>query len=468
MADRDLAFSSLSDVADRLDRRDVSSVELTEASLARIAQVDSHLNAFITVLADAAMDAARAADDKRQRGERGRLLGVPIALKDLFNTARVRTTGGARVLAENVPNEDATVVRRLREAGAVILGKTNMMEFAYGYPHPDFGETRNPWGLDRTAGGSSGGSAAAVCAGLAYGALGSDTGGSIRSPAAYCGLSGLKPSYGRVSRHGVLPLSWSLDHVGPLTRSSRDAAIMLDAIAGFDPLDHASANVPHHPTLATIDGDVRGLKIGVVDELFQRYVDPEVRAVALAAVDQLRGLIGQIESVAPPHLDLVMPVITPIVQAEAASYHRRTLATQAADYSAEVRDNLRLGAMIPAIDYIDAQRLRSWIRDGIEEALRSYDVLIFPTQPIVAPLIGAYQTAESLSDDVLDVEIGHTGIANLTGHPALSVLAGFTDAGLPVGLQLTGRMFDEATILRLGHAFESATQWNLKRPPEVG
>ena len=268
------------------------------------------------------------------------------------------------MLADNVPAEDATVVRRLKDAGAVILGKTNMMEFAYGYPHPDFGETRNPWALDRTAGGSSGGSAAAVCAGLAYGALGSDTGGSIRSPAAYCGLSGLKPSYGRVSRHGVLPLSWSLDHVGPLTRSSRDAAIMLDAIAGFDPLDPASANVPYHPTLASIDGDVRDLKIGVIDELFQRYVEPEVREVALAAVDQLRGIIGHVESVAPPHLDLVMPVITPIVQAEAASYHRRTLATQAADYSAEVRDNLRLGAMIPAIDYIDAQRLRGWIRDG--------------------------------------------------------------------------------------------------------
>ncbi|MGA7669793.1 MAG: amidase, partial [Nitrolancea sp.] len=386
----------------------------------------------------------------------------------LFNTAGTRTTGGARVLADNVPAEDATVVRKLRDAGAVILGKTNMMEFAYGYPHPDFGETRNPWGLERTAGGSSGGSAAVVCAGLAYGALGSDTGGSIRSPAAYCGLSGLKPSYGRVSRHGVLPLSWSLDHVGPLTRSSRDAAVMLDAIAGFDPLDPASANVPHHATLNSIDDDVRGLKIGIVEDLFERYVQPEVRSVSLAAVQQLRGLVRTLESIAPPHLDLVMPVITPIVQAEAAAYHRRNLSAQPEDYSAEVRDNLRLGATIPAIDYIDAQRLRGWIRNGIEDALRGYDVLVFPTQPIVAPRIGSYQTAESLSDDVLDVEIGHTGIANLTGHPALSILAGFTEGGLPVGLQLTGRMFDEATILRLGRAFESSTEWSLKRPPEIG
>ena len=468
MPDTDLAFMTLAEAADALDRREVSSVELTETALERITQIDPQLNAFITVLDDTAIASARDADAKRRSGERGGLLGVPIALKDLFNTAGVRTTGGARVLSDNVPSEDATVVRKLRNTGAVILGKTNMMEFAYGYPHPDFGETRNPWGLDRTAGGSSGGSAAAVCAGLAYGALGSDTGGSIRSPAAYCGLAGLKPSYGRVSRHGVLPLSWSLDHVGPLARSCRDAAIMFDAISGFDPLDPASANVAQTSTLGSINDSVRALKIGVIDELFERYVDAEVRAVALAALEQLRGLVGPVESVAPPHLDLVMPVISPIVQAEAAAYHRRNLSAQPENYSAEVRDNLRLGAMIPAIDYIDAQRLRGWIRNGIEDALRSYDVLVFPTQPIVAPLIGSYQTAESLSDDVLDVEIGHTGIANLTGHPALSILAGFTPDGLPVGLQLTSRMFDEATILRLGHAFELASGWNRKRPPDAG
>ncbi len=247
--DKELAFLSLSGAVDRLDRGEVSSAELTQNALDRIAALDARLNAFITVLRESALETARDVDARRQHGERGPLLGVPIALKDLFNTAGIRTTAGARILAGNVPDQDATVVRKLREAGAVILGKTNMMEFAYGYPHPDFGETRNPWSLDRTAGGSSGGSAAAVCAGLAYGALGSDTGGSIRSPAAYCGLSGLKPTYGRVSRHGVLPLAWSLDHVGPLTRSSRDAAIIFDAIAGFDPLDPASAIVAHVSTV---------------------------------------------------------------------------------------------------------------------------------------------------------------------------------------------------------------------------
>lgn len=465
MSDQELAFLALAEASDRLARREVSSIELTRNLLERIAKIDPSLNAFITVLADDAERSAQDADAKRARGERGRLLGVPIALKDLFNTAGVRTTGGARILAGNVPDEDATVVRMLKDAGAVILGKTNMMEFAYGYPHPDVGETRNPWALDRTAGGSSGGSAAAACAGLAYGALGSDTGGSIRSPAAYCGLSGLKPSYGRVSRHGVLPLAWSLDHVGPLTRTSRDAAIMLDAIAGYDPLDPASARVDFAPTADRLDEPVAGLRVGIVDVLFERYVQPEVREVAMAAVKQLGNLGVKLDPVTPPHLDLVMPVISPIVQAEAAAYHRHTLATQAEDYSAEVRDNLRLGAMIPAVDYIDAQRLRRWIRDGIEKALQTYDVLVFPTQPIVAPLLDSYQAADSLSDDLFDIEIAYTGIANLTGHPALSIFAGLTPQGLPVGLQLTGRMFDEATILRLGHAFESATDWHRMRPP---
>lgn len=467
MPDKQMAFLTLSEAADRLDRREVSSVELTRNALDRIASLDPGLNAFITVLAESALESARQADARRRDGERGRLLGVPIALKDLFNTAGIRTTGGARILSDNVPEKDATVVSKLRDAGAVLLGKTNMMEYAYGYPHPDFGETKNPWSLDRTAGGSSGGSAAAVCAGLAYGALGSDTGGSIRSPAAYCGLSGLKPTYGRVSRHGVLPLAWSLDHVGPLTRSARDAAIMLDAIAGFDPLDPASANVDHRSTLETVGADVSSLRVGVVDELFRRYVQPEVRAVVLRAVERLGELGVGLEAAAPPHLDLVMPVISPIVQAEAAAYHRQTLAARPNDFSDEVRDNLRLGAMIPAIDYIDAQRIRRWIRDGIEDALQSFDVLVFPTQPIVAPPLDSYQAAGSLSDDVLDVEIGHTGIANLTGHPALSVLAGFTSDGLPVGMQLTGRMFDEATILRIGHAYESATEWHRDQPPGV-
>jgi aspartyl-tRNA(Asn)/glutamyl-tRNA(Gln) amidotransferase subunit A len=468
MNDDERAYLSLAEARTRLDNRDVSSVELTQAMLERIARLDPRLNAFITVLSDSALAAANTADTRLRRGERSSLLGIPVAVKDLFNTAGVRTTGGARILADNVPETDATVVRRLAESGSVLLGKTNMMEFAYGYPHPDFGETRNPWALDRTAGGSSGGSAAAVAAGLAYGALGSDTGGSIRSPASYCNVVGLKATYGRVSRAGVLPLSWSLDHAGPLTRTAEDAALLFDAIAGFDPLDPASARGDWPAVFPTLNDGISGLRIGVVDEMFTRDVQPDVQATARAAIEQMGRLDVTLESVALPHLDLIAPVIGTIVQAEATSYHRQTLETRPNDYSDAVRDNLRLGATILAIDYLDAQRVRRLLLDGVNNARADYDLLVYPTQPIVAPLLDSYTLEPGEDDAVLDIEISHTGLANLTGHPALSVPGGFTNDGLPVGLQFIGRTFDEATILRLGHAFQQITDWHKQRPPLDG
>jgi aspartyl-tRNA(Asn)/glutamyl-tRNA(Gln) amidotransferase subunit A len=358
-------------------------------------------------------------------------------------------------------------VRRLQAAGAVLLGKTNMMEFAYGYPHPDFGETRNPWDLTRTAGGSSGGSAAAVTAGLAYAALGSDTGGSIRSPAAYCGIVGLKPTYGRVSRAGVVPLAWSLDHAGPLTRSARDCALVFDAIAGYDPLDPASASAPFTPTVDALDGSVAGLRVGVVEELFARHVTPDVRALTEAALRELEQLGVVLERVELPHAREVGPVIMPIIQAEATSFHWPRLMTRPVDYSTALRENLLLGATVLAKDYLDAQRARRLMQDEVNAVLTRVDALVFPTQPIVAPLLDAYAVGDGVEEDVLDVEIGHTGLANLTGHPALSVPCGFTADGLPVGLQLTGRWFDEATVLRLARAYEEATPWSTRRPTFV-
>ena len=465
MSRDELAYLSLADARSRLDQGDVSSLELTQTMLDRISALDPRLNAYITVLGDASLRAADTADARLRQGEHLPLLGIPLAVKDLFNTAGIRTTGGARVLADNVPDTDATVVRRLAQAGSILLGKTNMMEFAYGYPHPDFGETRNPWALDRTAGGSSGGSAAAVAAGLAYGALGSDTGGSIRSPASYCNVVGLKATYGRISRAGVLPLSWSLDHAGPLTRTVEDTAILFDAIAGFDPLDPASARGDWPAACPTLNDDITGLRIGVVDAMFERDVQPAVRATARAAIEQLSRLDVTLESVALPHLDLIAPVIGTIVQSEATSYHRHTLEARPNDYSDAVRDNLRLGATVLAIDYLDAQRVRRLLLDGVNQALANYDLLVYPTQPIVAPLLDSYTLQPGEDDAVLDIEISHTGLANLTGHPALSIPAGFTSGGLPVGLQLIGRAFDEATILRLGHAFEKITGWHTERPP---
>jgi aspartyl-tRNA(Asn)/glutamyl-tRNA(Gln) amidotransferase subunit A len=422
------------------------------------------LNAYITVTAERALAEADAADARRRGGERGPLLGVPLAVKDLFATAGVRTTAGARILAGAVPDETATAVRRLQDAGAVMLGKTNMMEFAYGYPHPDYGETANPWDTSRTAGGSSGGSAAAVAAGLAYGALGSDTGGSIRSPAAYCGIVGLKPTYGRVSRHGVVPLAWSLDHCGPLTRTVHDTALLLDAIAGYDPADPASAQRAAEPAAGAFAAGGRELRAGIVEELFERHVQPEVRQVALAAVEALPGLGIAVEPVAFSFIPLVGPTIMPLVQAEATSYHWKNLLARPQDYAATTRENLRLGATVLAKDYLDAQRLRRLMTAEVEAALARVDVLVFPTQPIVAPPLDAYQLADAPEADVLDVEIGHTGLANLTGHPAVSIPCGFTAEGLPVGLQFTGRAFDERALLQVAHVYEQATAWHARRP----
>ncbi|HYI14896.1 MAG TPA: amidase [Thermomicrobiales bacterium] len=460
----DLAFLSITELIAAFERGEVSSREATQAQLTRIDAHDDALNAFITVMAEQALAAANHTDARRRAGERGTLLGVPLAVKDLFATAGVRTTAGARVLAGSVPDETATAVQRLEDAGAVILGKTNMMEFAYGYPHPDFGETRNPWDTTRTAGGSSGGSAAAVAAGLAYGALGSDTGGSIRSPACYCGITGLKPTYGRVSRAGVVPLAWSLDHCGPMTRTARDAALIFDAIAGHDPRDPASASEPFVPTAPDVGHSVKGLRIGVIQQYVERYAQPEVRRVAEAALAVLPGLGVELVPIEPDYVPLVGPVIMPLVQAEATAYHWQTLLDRPDDYSNNTRDNLRLGATILAKDYLHAQRVRRQMQAEVDAALQTYDALIFPTQPIVAPLLGAYDMPDTGEADVLDVEIGYTGLANLTGHPAVSFSCGFTDAGLPVGLQLTGRSFDEATILAIAHAYQHATDWHTRRP----
>jgi aspartyl-tRNA(Asn)/glutamyl-tRNA(Gln) amidotransferase subunit A len=461
----DLAWLSIRDLVDLLERREVSAEDVTRQQLDRIAALNPRLNAYITVLQERAIRQARDADAHRASGDTRPLLGLPVALKDLFATAGIRTTAGSRLLANNVPDRDATVVRRLEAAGVVLLGKTNMMEFAYGYPHPDYGETRNPWNLNRTAGGSSGGSAAAVSAGIAYGALGSDTGGSIRSPAAYCGICGLKPSYGLVSRAGVVPLAWSLDHAGPLGRTVRDVAYLLDVIAGYDAADPASARSSGSNAVASLDVPVSGMRIGIVESLFERYVQPDVRRVAEAALPALEGQGLTLEAVVLPHVDLVGPAIMPIIQAEATAYHWPDVLARPEAFGRDILANLRQGATVLAKDYIDAQRLRRIIADEVSAALRGFDALVFPTQPIIAPPLDAYTVEGDDGDDVLDVEIGHTGLANLTGHPAVSVPCGLTEDGLPVGIQFTGKILDDGTILRLAQAFETASGWAARQPP---
>jgi len=454
MSDNALGDVSLTDLLDRLDRGELSAVEATRGYLERIDARNRQMNAFITVLAEAALAEAERADEHRRRGAALPLLGAPIALKDLFATAGVRTTGGSRLLRDTVPTTDATVASRIRNAGAVLLGKTNMMELAYGYPHPDYGETSNPWDLTRTAGGSSGGSAAAVADGMASAALGSDTGGSIRSPAAYCGIVGLKATYGAISCSGVIPLAASLDHVGPLTHTVRDSALLFDVLAGHDSADPVSARVTHRPTVPGLDDPLSNVRIGVVEELYQRHVQPEVQRVTLAATERLADAGFELVPIELPQAHLTTAAIMPIIQAEATHVHWRDLTSRPEDFSDALRENLHIGARVLAMDYLEAQRLRRSITDEVSSALADVNALIFPTQPIVAPPLGAYALVEEGEDDVLDAEIGHTGLANLTGHPAISLPCGRTADGLPVALQVTGRLFDEATLFRIAHRME--------------
>ena len=465
----------------------VSSLEATEHALARIARLGwrDGLNAFITVTADRARDEARAADARRTSGAaRGPLDGVPIAHKDLFDTAGVRTTAGARLWAERVPDADATVVARLREAGAVTVGKTNLLEFAYGYPHPDFGETANPWDRTRTAGGSSGGSAAAVAAGMAWGALGSDTGGSIRSPAAYCGITGLKPTAGLASLTGAAPLSPSLDHAGPMARTAEDCALLLAAIIGHDPADPASAPTAEAEQVraalrelavagtrfaeATPSAPLRGVRIGVVRRLFDLAVTPGLRATVERALPVFADLGAEVAEVdlPPGLLELVVPALVRIYAVEAAAIHRNALRERPDDFGPVMRAGLARALSVPAVDFVDSQRDRRRVRAAFDALYGRVDLLAWPAQPLVAPPLGTTADAieeHGMSTPTIEVEIGATGPANLTGEPSLSVPCGVV-GGLPVGLLLQGPRFADARVLAAAMAYQGVAG----APPVTG
>ncbi len=452
---------TIADAARLIRERAVSPVELTRALLERIERLDPKINSFITVTAESALaEAERAEAATRLGGALGPLHGVPLALKDLFDTAGVRTTGGSKILADRVPERDAAVVTKLREAGAVLLGKLNMHEFAYGVTtdNPHYGTCRNPWDTSRIPGGSSGGSGAAVAAGLCCGALGSDTGGSIRIPASLCGIVGLKPTYGRVSRAGVLPLSWTLDHAGPMVRSVQDAALVMTAIAGHDPRDPASADVPVPDFTSTLEGGARGLRLGLPRRYFFEQVDADVLAALEAAADVLRSEGAQVRDVDIPEIGLAGQAFAPIISAEAAAYHARWLREWPGDYGADVRMRLEQGDLYSATHYVNALRLRRRVVDGFLGALDGVDVLLAPTMPVTAPLHPGpkVQTPNPLTRFTFPV--------NVAGLPALTVPCGFDGDGLPIGAQLIGRPFDEATVLRAGRAYERATDWHTRRP----
>lgn len=461
MADEDLAFLPISELAPRIARGDLYPVAVTEALLARIAERDSTLNSYITVMAEPARFAAHAAAKAVYSGcPLGPLHGVPIALKDLFATRGVRTTSACAAFADWIPDYDATVVERLAAAGAIIIGKNNMHEAAAGSSGlvSHFGPTRNPWNPGFVTGGSSGGSAAAVAAGLAYGAVGSDTAMSIRHPAAYCGVVGLKPTYGRVSKHGALALSWSLDHVGPITRTVRDAALMLGALAGFDPRDPAARDLAVPDYTANLDGDIRGLRIGVP----RRYFFEGCEASTLAAVEQAIGILRDLGAVVEecdlPHAPDAPLLARTILMAEAAAYHAERLHSCPELLSPTLRGMLQTGSMVSAVHYLQAQRARRVVTDGFAATIAGFDALVTPTTPLPACRAEADETA------LTGPRMRNTAPFNLTGLPAISVPCGFTESGLPIGLQVVGRAWGEATILRIAHAYERTTDWRARRP----
>jgi aspartyl-tRNA(Asn)/glutamyl-tRNA(Gln) amidotransferase subunit A len=453
---------SIRQLAPLLQRKQISPLEITRICLERIEKLNPALNAFITVISDSALAAARHAEAEIARGEwRGPLHGVPMAIKDLIDTAGVHTTAASALLANHIPTEDAEVVRRLREAGAVIVGKNNLHEFAYGGSSlvSHFGAVHNPWAIEHIAGGSSGGSAAAVAAGLCYASIGTDTAGSIREPAALCGCVGLKATYGRVSARGVIPLSWSLDHVGPLATTVADAAIILQAIAGYDRADTTTADVPVADYVSACQESARSLRVGTLRSYFCDDLDPEVAAAFEQAVAIVKMLVAEMNDV-----QLDVPTDRTLQAAESYAYHAESVNKTPELYEPETLRRIRSGAAVSAADYIQRRRELDEARRAIRDAFAGVDLLITPTMPMPAPKIDDLLTnPDALRPAELKL-LRNTRPFNVWGLPAISVPCGFTNAGLPMGLQIVGPAWREDLVLRLASAYEEATAWHKRKP----
>jgi aspartyl-tRNA(Asn)/glutamyl-tRNA(Gln) amidotransferase subunit A len=457
----DATWLSLSEASRLIRDKKVSPVELTQGCLQRIERLNPKLNAFITVTAESALAQAHAAETEIQRGHwRGPLHGVPIALKDLFDTAGVRTTAASELFKDRIPTQDGEIVRRLKDAGAVLLGKLNMHEFAYGGSTviSYYGPVHNPWSFDHEAGGSSSGSAVAMAAGLCYGSVGSDTGGSIRQPSAYCGTVGLKPTYGRVSTRGVIPLSWLYDHVGPMTRTVEDAAAMLQVLAGYDPDDANSADLPV-PDYSAAFSQKGPLRVGVPRAYFYEGLHADIESAMNAALKVIGKLAAGVR-------DVEMPASndTTILRAEAYAYHADYVKKSPELYQPETLKRIRAGEDVTTATYIQARRQVDQYRHNIRKLFESVDLLVTPTTP--AP---PFTISELLADmdnlrtkEVLTLR--NTRPFNILGLPSISVPCGFTKSGLPIGLQISGAPWAEAKVLRLAYSYEQQTEWHKKRP----
>jgi aspartyl-tRNA(Asn)/glutamyl-tRNA(Gln) amidotransferase subunit A len=469
-----LAFSTIEELAALLAKRKISPVELTEQFLRRIERQNPALNAFLTVTAEHALAAARRAEKqllhrRSSRRENFPLLGIPIALKDNIWTRGIRSTAGSKILRDFIPPEDSTVARKLARAGAILLGKTNLNEFAYGITggNAHFGPAHNPWGLERISGGSSSGSAVAIAAGLCVASVGTDTGGSIRVPSALCATVGLKPTFGRVSVFGTMPLSPSLDHVGPLARCVADAAILLGLIAGRDPLDATSSPRAVEDYRGALRKPLRKFRLGRPREHYWEKLDPEVRRVTEAAVRAMENLGATVREVSLPHMKESLDAATEISLAEALHVHEAAgyFPARAADYGEEVRHRIEAGAKVPAHRYLAGFDVRKRLLADFGAAFQEVDAIVAPTVPIPASLIGAETvTIDGEETSLRAAIVGHCRPANFTGLPAISIPCGFTREGLPVGLQLIGRAFDEATLLRIALSYESARDWRARQP----
>jgi aspartyl-tRNA(Asn)/glutamyl-tRNA(Gln) amidotransferase subunit A len=456
----ELTKLTLREAGDLVRRKKVSPVELTTACLARMDRANPALNAFITITAESAMEQSRVAESEVMQGKwRGPLHGVPIALKDLFDTAGVKTTAGSGVFKDRVPTEDAEVVRRLKAAGAVLLGKTNMHEFAFGGTSivSYFGPVHNPWETSHIAGGSSGGSAAALAAELCYGALGSDTAGSVRLPASLCGIVGLKPTYGLVSIRGVIPLSWSLDHVGPMARTVADTALLLQVIAGYDAQETTSEEMKVPDYSQAIGTKVASLRIGAPREFFFAALDPEIDAATKQALSVLGKLTAGIRDVAL-QVNTMETLRDVLRAAEAYAYHREYVTKTPELYQPLTLKRIRAGADVTTPAYIQGRRDLAQVRRTAAKWLESVDVLVTPTLPIPAAAI-----SDPHADDILP-EVRNTSPFDVNGWPAISIPCGFTSQGLPIGLQIIGPHGGEALIFQLAHAYEQATEWHKRRP----
>ena len=453
---------SIRQVSELLQAGSVSPVELTEECLARIEQLNPRLNAFITVTADSAMAQARQAEAEIRRGDwLGPLHGIPLALKDLIDTNGIPTTAASSRFKDRIPAEDAEVVRRLKAAGAVLLGKQNLHEFAYGGSSmvSNFGEVRNAWNPEYIAGGSSGGSATAVAAGLGYGAIGTDTAGSVREPAALCGVVGLKPTYGRVSARGVIPLSVSLDHVGPIARSVADAAIILQAVAGFDANDSASVDFPVDDYLAGLGKNVKGLRIGVPKKFFLEELDSDVASATTHALSGLAMLGADLRDI-----DLPVPTDRTLQSAEAYAFHAESVARDPELYQPETLRRIRTGANVSPGTLLECRRELARARRDIAAIFADVDLLVTPTTPVPAPLIAELKGNPDLLRPRELLLLRNTRPINVWGLPAISIPCGFTPAGLPIGLQIVGPHWGEAKVFQLAHAYEQATAWHKREP----